>query len=165
MESFEQVKVDLLGRMIDPKRKDNNALLCGDRAISYGTLDKESCRYGNALKKFGVKNRDRVLMLVRDIPEFFYFYLGLMRIGAIPVALNYRLTPADIAFIIKNSESNLFVLEDCFKEIFLDSIKISNSKIDSIIFDPDEESPSRFSDFVMDADETLMRWGDRHTMT
>ncbi len=155
MESFEQVKVNLLGRMIDPKRKENKALLCGDSAISYGALDKKSCRYGNALKKFGVRNRDRVLMLVRDKPEFFYFYLGLMRIGAIPVALNYRLTSADIAFIIKNSESNLFILEDCFKEIFLEAIKLSNSKIDSIIFDPDEESPSRFGDLVMDADETL----------
>ncbi len=56
MKSFEQVKVDLLGRMIDPKRKDNNALLCRDREVSYGELDKESCRYGNALKKLGVEN-------------------------------------------------------------------------------------------------------------
>ena len=95
-------------------------------------------------------------MLVRDTPEFFYFYLGLMRIGAIPVALNYRLTSSDIAFIIKNERiSNLFILEDCFKEIFLEAIKLSNSEIDSIVFDPDEESPSRFVDLVMDADETL----------
>ena len=53
MESFEPGNVDLLGRMIDPKRKENKALLCGDSAISYGTLDKKSCRYGNALKNLG----------------------------------------------------------------------------------------------------------------
>ena len=50
MESFEQVKVNLLERMIDPKRKENKALLCGDSAISFGALDKKICRYGNALK-------------------------------------------------------------------------------------------------------------------
>ena len=56
-----------------------------------------------AIEQMGVDAGDRVLMMVVDQPVFFYAYFGLMKIGAVPCALNLRLSPADLAYTIADS--------------------------------------------------------------
>jgi acyl-coenzyme A synthetase/AMP-(fatty) acid ligase len=61
------------------------------------------------------------LVLITDRPAFFYVYLGLLKIGAIPVALNLRLAAADIAFTIEDSGCAGFVLEAQFAGLYADA--------------------------------------------
>jgi len=79
--------------------------------VTYGDLDRRSCQYGQALRALGIEAQDRVLLLVDDRPEMYYTYLGAMKIGAVPVALNLRISAKELAFIIADSDCTAIVID------------------------------------------------------
>ena len=87
------------------------AILSQTETITYGTLEQSICQYGHALRKLGVGPQDRVLLLIDDRPEMFYAYLGAMKIGAVPVALNLRVSVKELSFIISDSACKIVVAE------------------------------------------------------
>ena len=89
---------------------DSPAILAGEREISFAELAAAACRCGHAFRKCGVGAQDRVLLLVDDTPEFFFAYLGAMKIGAVPVALNLRTATGELGFIIEDSGCKLIVV-------------------------------------------------------
>jgi len=92
------------------------ALIADDVSVSYRELDTAANRAGAAFLKLGVKKADRVLMIVSDRKEFFFAYLGAMKIGAVPVALNLRLSESELAYIIDDSQAALLIIDDVFSE-------------------------------------------------
>ena len=56
--------------------------------VTYATLAEHVNRAGNALLELGVSPGDRVLMVVKDAPEFYYVFWGAIKAGIIPVPLN-----------------------------------------------------------------------------
>ena len=102
---------DLLVPALSRGHENAYALICNNQKVTYGEINSLSNRAGNVFKSLEVNAGDRVLMMVRDTPNFFYIYLGLLKIGAIPIGLNTRLAPNDIAYIIDDSGSKLFILE------------------------------------------------------
>ena len=101
------------------------AILCGDSVLSYGDLDTKANKAGNVFLELGVQQSDRVLMMVRDTPAFVYVYLGLMKIGAVPVGLSTRLAPQDTAYTIDDSKSGFFVLDAFFKDHFEEALALT----------------------------------------
>ena len=101
------------------------AILCGDHVLSYGDLDTKANKAGNVFLELGVRQGDRVLMMVRDTPAFVYVYLGLMKIGAVPVGLSTRLAPQDTAYTIDDSGSGFFVLDAFFKDHFEEALTLT----------------------------------------
>ncbi len=87
------------------------AIICGNDVVTYEMLVERANRAGNAFRRLGVGVGERVLMIVRDTPAFFYAYLGLMKIGAVPVALNLRLSLGDLAYVIEDSESRNLLID------------------------------------------------------
>src|SRR5512138_775171 len=56
--------------------------------VTYAELAERVNRCGNALLGLGVERGQRVLMVVKDCPEFFYLFWGAIKAGIVPVALN-----------------------------------------------------------------------------
>lgn len=80
---------------------------------SYGTLRAHSNRCANALSALGVHARDRVALLLPQMPETAVSHLALYRMGAIavplaalfgPEALSYRLSNAGAKVLVTNRE-------------------------------------------------------------
>jgi benzoate-CoA ligase len=94
------------------------AIICGDDVVTYEMLAERVNRAGNVFKGFGVELGERVLMIVRDTPAFFYAYLGLIKIGAVPVALNLRLTETDLAYVLGDSAARVLVMDREFHANF-----------------------------------------------
>ncbi len=101
---------ELLATALHGGLADSPAILAGEREISYSELVAAACRCGGAFRKCGVEAQDRVLLLVDDSPEFFFAYLGAMKIGAVPVALNLRTSAGELGFIIGDSGCKLIVV-------------------------------------------------------
>lgn len=87
------------------------AIQTRQRSVCYGDLETKTCQYGRALRTLGVGRQDRILLLLDDRPEMFYCYLAAMKIGAVPVALNLRLSDRELAFIVTDSDCRLIVTE------------------------------------------------------
>ncbi len=74
----------------------------GDR-VSYGQLAENVNRAGNALLGLGIDPGERVLMMIRDCPEFFYTFWGAIKAGIVPVPINTLLRARDYQFMIADS--------------------------------------------------------------
>jgi len=93
----------------DPKHE---ALVYGDRRISYGELAQMVDSLAFRLKEdYGVEKRDRVILLLRNTPEFVVSFLAASQIGAISVPTNTRLKAPEIEYILKDSEPSILFLE------------------------------------------------------
>jgi benzoate-CoA ligase len=90
------------------------ALICGDERMTYRDLAAQAARASGALAGLGVRPGDRVLLLMRDTPEFAAAWLGIVRLGAVAIALNNKLTEAEYRHILSDSAARLAVIEDVF---------------------------------------------------
>ena len=68
------VAVPFIDRHLDEQRGNKTAISGEFGEISYYELVERVNRSGNALKKLGLSAGDRVLMVVKDCPEFFYIF-------------------------------------------------------------------------------------------
>jgi benzoate-CoA ligase family protein len=103
-----------LGKAALARHGPRTALICGDESLSYLELASQVARAANALRSFGVLPGDRVLLLMRDTPEFVVAWLGAVHAGAVAVALNTRLSEAEYRHIHADSGARLAIVEDVF---------------------------------------------------
>jgi benzoate-CoA ligase family protein len=71
--------------------------------VTYAMLADRVARCGNALLRLGLAQGARLLMVVKDCPEFFYLFWGAIKAGILPVPLNTLLRASDYKFIIEDS--------------------------------------------------------------
>ncbi len=74
--------------------------------VTYAELATKVNRAGNALAALGLAAGDRVLMVVKDCPVFFYAFWGAIKAGFVPVPLNTLLRAPDYRFIIENARAS-----------------------------------------------------------
>jgi acyl-coenzyme A synthetase/AMP-(fatty) acid ligase len=82
--------------------------------VTYAELAAAVGRAANALRSLGVAPGERVLLLMRDTPEFAAAWLGAVHAGAVAVALNTKLSEADYHHIRSDSGARLEIVEDVF---------------------------------------------------
>ncbi|MBV8031041.1 MAG: AMP-binding protein [Betaproteobacteria bacterium] len=110
MNAFEH----LLGAAALARHGERIALICGDQSITYTALAEAARRASAALFAEGVRPGDRVLLLMRDSAEMAAAWLGTVRLGAVAVALNTKLSEAEYRHILHDSAAKLAIIEDVF---------------------------------------------------
>lgn len=78
------------------------ALVCGERSLTYAQLNARANRVANALGKLGVQANDRVAVMVYNSLEGVEISVGLSKLGAINVPVNFRLREREVAYIIND---------------------------------------------------------------
>jgi benzoate-CoA ligase len=104
----------LLGPAALARHAARTALICGEQALSYAELAAGVRRAAGALRAFGVAPGERVLLLMRDTPEFAAAWLGVLHAGAVAVALNTKLSEDEYRYILADSAARLAIVEDVF---------------------------------------------------
>ncbi len=77
--------------------------------VTYAELAQRVNRTGNALLGQGLKPGDRLVMVVKDCPAFFYLFWGAIKAGIVPVPPNTLLRSADYAYMFEDSGCGLVV--------------------------------------------------------
>ncbi len=100
------VAVPFIDQHIDEGQGWKTAIVFDDTGdtISYQQLEDRVNRCGNLLKSLAGESGGRVLMVMKDCPEFFYLFWGAIKAGIIPVPLNTLLRADDYRHIIEDSE-------------------------------------------------------------
>lgn len=109
---------EIIGGAIAQGLGERPAMLCLERTVSYRELDAAANRNGHALRDHGVGRGDRVLILMDDSPELAAAYLGALRIGAVAVALNMRLAPRDVLYVIQDSACKVLYVDAEFLHLY-----------------------------------------------
>ncbi len=77
--------------------------LASDRRLTYAELHERVGRLAGHLKSLGIKRGDRVAFLALNSTDILDIILASWRIGAVVLALNYRLTAAELEFIVSDA--------------------------------------------------------------
>ena len=97
------VAVPFIDRHLAEGRADKPAIRCAAGDVTYSALAERVDRCGQALKAAGVAPGARLLMVVKDAPEFFYLFWGAIKAGIVPVPLNTLLRADDYRYVIGDS--------------------------------------------------------------
>src|SRR5713101_2797249 len=90
-------------------RPNKLALICGERALTYAEFNARARRVANALTGLGVKSNERVAVMAHNSIELLEIALGLSKLAALPVLLNYRLREHELAYILNDCEANVVI--------------------------------------------------------
>jgi len=82
------------------------------RTVSYGEANQRANRLANGLLALGVGRGQRVAILGQNSLEHMLLVLAASKIGAVCVSLNYRLAPAELAYILADSDARVLVALD-----------------------------------------------------
>jgi fatty-acyl-CoA synthase len=79
--------------------------------ITWAELRRRVVALAGALSRRGVGFGDRVMILMLNRPEFVESVLAANVLGAIAVPVNFRLTPAELAFLVDDCEARMMITE------------------------------------------------------
>ena len=87
------------------RRPDAEALVCGDKRLTYAQLNAWANQIANALAASGIRRGDHVALLCPNLPYFPAVYFGILKAGATVVPLNVLLKPREIAYHLRDSDA------------------------------------------------------------
>ena len=79
--------------------------------VTWDGLRRRVVALADALSRRGVAFGDRVMVLMLNRPEFVEAVLAVNSLGAIAVPLNFRLTSAEIVFLVEDCEARVMITE------------------------------------------------------
>jgi acetyl-CoA synthetase len=82
------------------------------RTLTYEELFKEVNKFANALKKLGVKKRDRIGIYLPMIPEVLISMLACAKIGAVHMVVFSAFSPAALNIRLKITEAKILITAD-----------------------------------------------------
>lgn len=127
------------------------AVIFRDRRITYRALDERSNRLANALLGLGAVKGDRIAVQAWNCPELIELECALYKAGLVKVALNARLSPAEMQETIDNAQARI-VLAGAHHLGSIDAMRASLPSVEHYVA-IDGEAP----DFI--AYETLLSQG------
>ncbi|MGP4115120.1 long-chain-fatty-acid--CoA ligase [Streptomyces sp. 4N509B] len=91
---------------------ERDAVVLGERRLTYGQLDAAAGRVAAALAARGIGRGDRVALSCPNLPQFPVVYYGILKAGATVVPLNILLTHQEIAYHLRDSGAKAYF---CFE--------------------------------------------------
>ena len=130
------------------------SIVCDDTgtSVSYGQLAERVNRCGNLLWSLAGEPEGRVLMVVKDCPEFFYVFWGAIKAGLVPVPVNTLLRADDYRYIIEDSGCAGLVYSPEYREEVTRALAGAGHQPNFILC---TEGPSSVSDMLEEASPVL----------
>ena len=89
---------------------DKRAIVSGPRRLTYREFADEAVRVAHGLRGLGIGPGDRVAYLSPNLPELLVAHFAVPLAGAVLVAINTRLAPAEINYILDHSGARVLVV-------------------------------------------------------
>ncbi len=143
---------------------DKVAVVHGQRRYSYRELAERSWRLASALRSAGLAKGDRVATLLFNSPAMLEAHFGVPTAGGILVAVNNRLSSAEVGYILRHSGARYLLLDTTLAPVTepLDLAGVTVIRCDDTGVPPDpyEEflagaSPARPASWLEHEEETI----------
>ncbi len=95
---------------------EKEAVVFQEKRLTYNELNERVNRLANGLLDMGVQKDEKVAVLFMNSIEVVECYLACWKIGAVVVAINFRLTGPEISYQVDQSDSKVFVYGQMFQE-------------------------------------------------
>lgn len=95
-------------------RSDAIAIQFQDRTLTYGELDARANRVAQGLIAAGCKPGSRVAIVSRNSDTFMEIFIGALKARVVLLAVNWRLAPPEMRYILDHGEAQLVFSEEDF---------------------------------------------------
>jgi acyl-CoA synthetase (AMP-forming)/AMP-acid ligase II len=102
---------------------DRSAVLFDDERITFGALEDRAARVAGWLQLQGVERGDRVACLLPNRPEYVIAVYAAMKLGAVPVNLNYRYGVAELQHVLAMTRPGVVVVAGSLQDRLRDAIR------------------------------------------
>ncbi len=103
------MNVSLIFTQAVDRHPEREALVSGDRRWTYAQWNARINRLSHALAALGVRPLDRVALYLNTDEASATTYFACQKLGAVAVPLNFRLAPAEVAHILRDSGARILV--------------------------------------------------------
>jgi fatty-acyl-CoA synthase len=135
---------------------DKLAVIDGKRRFTYREFYGRCRRFADALRRRGIGLGDTVAVMAPNVPALLEAHYGAPMVGAVLNALNYRLDPASIAFILQHGEAKLLIADREFAAIVRPALQLLGRELPLVeIADPENGEPPMFPDRVIEYEDFL----------
>jgi fatty-acyl-CoA synthase len=100
------------------------AVVDGDRRLNWAELRERARRLACALQAHGVEKNDRVAFLAPNGNELLEAHYGVPWAGAVLVAINTRLMPDEVGYILEHSGARLVVVDPTLEHLVPDGAPV-----------------------------------------
>jgi len=83
-----------------------------ERSMTFREWNSRSCRLANAILGLGLSKGDRICILAYNCLEWMEIYAATAMAGLIAVPINFRLTGAEIRYVVENCEASALIVQD-----------------------------------------------------
>ena len=140
---------------IAEKDPDRPALIFGNGEAqeSYGELELRSRRVAHALRALGLEEGDGISVLLNNDDEFFDLFWGALRTGLYFTPINWHLATAEVAYIVENSDSKVFIASSQFSKLTGETTADTHPGVRRFSLHGAIDGFSSFNDVLADAPE------------
>ena len=117
------------------------ALVYESRSYTWKEVYKRCVKFASALDKLGVKTGDTVSIMAFNTPEIFEAHYSIPMVGAVINAINTRLDPNTISYILQHSDAKVLIVDRQFHDVIEKALKNVKNKI--TIIDIDDKDVDR----------------------
>ncbi|NIM29337.1 MAG: AMP-binding protein [Gammaproteobacteria bacterium] len=101
---------------------EKTAVIHGDLRFTYAELYERCRKLASALARRGIGPGDTVSVMASNVPAMLEAHFGVPMAGAVLNALNYRLDPGSIAYILEHGQSKLLITDREYSDTVADAI-------------------------------------------
>jgi len=109
---------DLIGCNLQAGRAGKTAFIDDAGQCTFGELAERVNCFGNHLLSLGLRMEDRILVAMHDSIDWPVAFLGAIKAGIVPVAVNTLLTPKDYEYMLSDSRAKALLVSEVLKPQF-----------------------------------------------
>ena len=138
------------------------ALVYESRSYTWKEVYKRCVKFASALDKLGVKTGDTVSIMAFNTPEIFEAHYSIPMVGAVINAINTRLDPNTISYILQHSDAKVLIVDRQFHDVIEKALKNVKNKITIIDIDDQDIDTSSFKKIGELEYENFLNTGDEN---
>ncbi|HEY0265656.1 MAG TPA: acyl-CoA synthetase [Rhizomicrobium sp.] len=137
----------------------HTAIIHGRQRVDYASFYARSRRLASALAQKGVRRGDTVAVMLANTPPMLEAHYGVPMVGAVLNALNTRLDPGTIAFMLRHGGAKVLITDREFSATVKDALALLKKKPLVIDYD-DREFPQAGARLGAIDYEAFLKGGD-----
>jgi fatty-acyl-CoA synthase len=138
------------------------AVVYESRSYTWEEVYKRCVKFASALDKLGVKIGDTVSIMAFNTPEIFEAHYSIPMVGAVINAINTRLDPKTVSYILEHSDAKVLIVDRQFHEVIAKALKNVKNKITIIDIDDKDIETSTFKKIGELEYESFLNTGDEN---
>ena len=138
------------------------ALVYESRSYTWEQVYKRCVKFASALDKLGVKTGDTVSIMAFNTPEIFEAHYSIPMVGAVINAINTRLDPNTVSYILQHSDAKVLIVDRQFHDVIEKALKKIKNEITIIDIDDQDVDTSSFKKIGELEYESFLNTGDEN---